>query len=486
MKAEKNIVLKISAFVMLFFGVNVYFAFATDTYCTFKKGFEASAADMVSRNGRPIIGLMYELHHLSGLSNKSFYYISTVLALVFLGVSIWLFQRLLARHGVRENIRILLSCASIANIFIIEYFMYIEKCGFMLAILFDISAVWLVERFFDKKKKSDIALAMIMLTLAVFTYQGTVALFVILSIPFAFKYSKKFTEYVINMFWLGISYAVAVMLDMLAFKFVFKSSRISDQIDLIANIKKVIKGLVWYGISTFDILPRYMFLVLAIIVFAAAVCVAFCQKEKWLSILNILAIILAACIVSTATILQGSGFWATRTVYPIASVIGALTVNLFINQPDISDGDKRVRRVQTVTVLVILILLICQYFSFNKIYIDKYKVNVLDEYRYDYIGQAIEEYQESSGNEIKKIAFYTDAERTSPAYFDLYDQGSLVVSAFYRSWSELTALNYYLDTSYEKADQSDEYVEYFASKDWNQLSQEQLIFDGDTLHLCIY
>ena len=64
--------------------------------------------------------------------------------------------------------------------------------------------------------------------------------------------------------------------------------------------------------------------------------------------------------------------------------------------------------------------------------------------------------------------------------------GDLIVSAFYTSWSDIQALNYYLHSNYEKIVPSDEYMEYFASKNWNRLSQDQLLFEKDTLHICVY
>ena len=58
-------------------------------------GFEYSALDMTTRNGRPIIGLIYELQNLAGLSNNAFYYISSVLALILLGIAIYIYKGLL-------------------------------------------------------------------------------------------------------------------------------------------------------------------------------------------------------------------------------------------------------------------------------------------------------------------------------------------------------------------------------------------------------
>ena len=85
--------------------------------------------------------------------------------------------------------------------------------------------------------------------------------------------------------------------------------------------------------------------------------------------------------------------------------------------------------------------------------IDKYKLNALDESRCCYVGQAISEYEETSGIEIRKIAFYTDAESAIPTYPHLYSHtGDLICSSFNQSWSDLSALNYYLGTNYEKVD----------------------------------
>lgn len=484
-RSERSILFKIGILTLLYFGANVYFAFSTDTYVTLSGSFLSSAMDMITRNGRPIIGLIYLLHSLSGLSNESFYTISSALALVFLAAAVWLYQRILAKYQLGENTRILLSFAAIANIFIIEYFMFIEKCGFMLAVLLNIAAVYCAESFLSSKRISYLAATQAFLILAVLTYPGTIALFVILSIPFVLNQSKNLKAYIQNLFCIGLSYAFSVAVDLLAFKFIFKSPRVSYSIDLVSNIETVLRGAIKYAISTFDILPRFLFLTLTAFLFAAVIISAFSHKNKFLYILNAFVISLASLVFSTATILQGSGWWSTRTTYPIASVSGALAVQLFLSFPSIPAHGPKTRFAQRLSLGAIAVLLVCQYFSFNKIYMDKYKLNALDAYRCHYIGQAIQDHQEVTGEAIKRIAFYKDHTPTY-SYPGLYAQGDLIVSALTQEWSDLLSINYYLGTSYEKAVPSDSYVEYFASKDWDQLSQNQFIFEGDTLHLCIY
>ena len=196
--------------------------------------------------------------------------------------------------------------------------------------------------------------------------------------------------------------------------------------------------------------------------------------------------ILACCIFPTATIIQGSGWWAMRVVYPIASIIGVIAIDLYVNKKSGLESIQAFKILDKVVLMAIVVLLVGQYFSFNSIYIDRYKLNFADENRANYIGEAIHEYQESSGKKITKVAFYTDESTVHPFYPNLYYGGDLIVSSFYTGWSDITSLNYYLGTSYKRAEQNEKYVEYFSQKDWNTLSQEQLIFDGDTLHVCVY
>lgn len=460
--------------------------FATDTYVTFAVGFGNAASDMVIRNGRPIIALLYALFYMSGLPNTYFYYISTILGLLFLGISIWIFQKVLDKYGMKENTRIVLSFVSIANIFIIEYFMFIEKSGFMLAILFDVVGVYLIDMFFEKGVKRYYIYTIVAIIFAIFTYQGTVALFAILSVPFAFKNANNFKDYFLKILAIGVAYGIPVIIDVVAFKTVFKSARIAEKVDFISNFKNVLLELANHSAITFNILPKHVYqIIIFVILFATIVLIVMNRKGILFGICNLFVIIFIACSFSTATILQGSGWWATRVVYPIASVAGAFAINLFINYR-ITGPSMSMRLARCLVTATIGILLVMQYFSFNKIYIDKYKVNTLDENRYYYIGQAISDYQEKTGTEIKKIAFYSDAERTYPPYPNLYCYGDLIVSAFYTSWSDIQALNYYLHSNYEKIVPSDEYMEYFASKNWNRLSQDQLLFEKDTLHICVY
>lgn len=492
-------IIKIGCLVLLYFGTSVYLSFATDTYATFEAGFGRTAAIWLYANSRAVIALIYELHYLSGLSSESFYYISSVLALVFLAAAIWILQKILKIYLANENQRILISFISIANIYIIEYFMFLEKCAFMLSILFNILGVYHIESFLRMGKKKHLGWAILSICLAVFTYQGTVALFVILCMPFVYKYAENFKKYILNLFYVGITYSIPVVMCLCALKFVFRNNRINAEQDILTNLVSYVpensnlkdhayERFKHLFIDTFDILPSYFFAIILFVVVFIAMALACFGKNRIRQIVHIIFIGLASCVFSAAPILAGGGGVAMRIIYPFASLIGSLVVNICVNQFEYDQCSKHKlwKMTNTAVMLAATVLLMAQYFSFNKVYIDKYKLNFADELRSDYIGQAISDYQGNTGNIVTKIAFYHDASVTYPFYPGLYCDGDLIVSSFYMGWSDISALNYYLGTHYQKVDSEEQYIEYFSNKDWRCLSQEQLIFDGDTLHLCLY
>lgn len=481
-------VFKITVLVILLFGVNIYLSYATDTYVTLTKGFSYAAGDMFTRNGRPVISLIYYLCSLTGLSWTTFYYLSSFISLILLIVAIYLLNETLSFYIENENIRILISFVSIANIFILEFFMFIEKMCFILAILFVILALSNLEKYFRLKNNKYLIYALVFMILTVFTYQGIMALFVMLSIPLVFKHSSNLKEYIKNIVIVGLLYGIPLALALLGFKFIFidEQNRINLDANCIGNLKNLIISLKDLVNTTFGILPNNLFKILLLVVLLITVVLAIISKNKLSQLGQIIMIIIVSIIFPGASIIQGSGWVAMRVLYPIASILGVLLINIYLNQKDSLAliNNKKVCDYTLIGMLVILLGF--QYLSFNKVYIDKYRMNYSDKLTSLYIGQAIKEYEEESGKKITKIAFYEDAEISFPYYPGLYTSGDLVVSSYFSDWSKITALNYYLDAGFERVDQNQKYIDYFSNLNWNVLSKEQLIFDDDTLHLCAY
>ena len=113
--------------------------------------------------------------------------------------------------------------------------------------------------------------------------------------------------------------------------------------------------------------------------------------------------------------------------------------------------------------------------------------NAADEALCRRIGDEIAEYEKESGNEILYVSISHDAKitKTNPWVVSIGDAN---VRAFSKEWSDVAHINVLLNKSYQKAPVSDEvYQAHFAGKNWSEFSaEEQLVFDGNTLHICVY
>lgn len=53
-------------------------------------------------------------------------------------------------------------------------------------------------------------------------------------------------------------------------------------------------------------------------------------------------------------------------------------------------------------------------------------------------------------------------------------------------WSRHNSIEIYLERKFTQGEPDPELQAIFSEKNWNMFSEEQLIFDGNTLHICVY
>ncbi|SEQ23192.1 glucosyltransferase domain-containing protein [Butyrivibrio sp. TB] len=479
---RKNEIIKITLLILCYFGLCVFLNFATDTYVVFDAGFKGAGKDMLLRNGRPIIGLFYYLFDILKISNENVYRVSAVLSLIFLELAIFIYSNQLIKYIENENIRILISFVSVANLYIIEYFMFIEKFGFMLAILLNVIAACKMNEFFRERKKLSYIQAIVCSILSALTYQGVMALYIILCMPLVFVYAKFIKTYITNLLLLIVPYFVSAAMTVLLFLFT-GSKRTSLNEGYLANIKHTVSAFLHFLYDTFGLMPKFFVGVVFLLLLAIVLLLAMKCDDKVLRLLHLMIMVIIAVIFPLATLLQGSGWNAMRVVYPLASMIGMLLLELAINY------NNEINRISSIKIIINALLIIFfafQYISFNKIYIDKNKNDMADMVRAQFIGNEIREYESTTGNKIEKIAFYYDSSPSYPCYSGLYYNRDMVVSLFYTHWSDVLGINYYLQEEYRKAEPSEKYNRYFSEFDWDSISSEQLVFEKNTLHICNY
>jgi hypothetical protein len=192
---------------ILFYGALTKLNFMTDTYAVF----ETSARDMAKHfitSGRFVTALWYSICVFLNLKWNIVYIISFAVAIFSATIAMYKLYTIIMKEISNDRIATLISILIIANLFSIELFLYIEKGILILSVLFCVLAFEQIIKYFDGRKKSLIY-AIIYMIFANFSYQGTVALFVALSLVWIVKYTKDIKSFVKNNIITAICYRFA-------------------------------------------------------------------------------------------------------------------------------------------------------------------------------------------------------------------------------------------------------------------------------------
>lgn len=127
-----------------------------------------------------------------------------------------------------------------------------------------------------------------------------------------------------------------------------------------------------------------------------------------------------------------------------------------------------------------------QFFGIQRVGAHIISSNKFDRYFIEQIDYHITKYEEENNVKVKNIAIYTD-EDVAYRYLDNYVSGDINMRILYIDWATLYSIKYYTKRDLIQIPKNNDiYVQYFEGHDWKYISEEQLVFDGDTLHLCIY
>lgn len=458
--------------------------YATDTYYMENHGFFVTVDHMLNDNGRPVIAAFLALFGAMEMSVCAFYYFSLLLGIASASVAIY---RL---YGIFKG-KMSKACALFFGIFTVltpfttDYFMFIEKGFFMLAICMSVVAFEGYLMILKGNKKGVIpALAGILVSF--FTYQIIPGAFAVLSTLFAVIYSKEIKRLVVNLLIaLGI-YGFGAVSCVLFLKIFTDSNRVSTGI----NFEYMLKCFLFLGIGTV-----FVYLGAAVLLFA--ICAAVNKKRgngifsretgvEFLKTLLVLFVGLAVMIVPFA-FSEGDEVWLPfRISYPISVAAIAIAMYFCYNDNYEEKEDKSYARAKRIGAIVMGTVLALNLAFFHTVFISRLINNGMDEALVQTIGEEIKGYEERSEKEIKYIKIYYDKNITNRNK-GILKIGDTNVRAFSKSWSDVNHLNVILEKSYLKKKQDQKiFNQYFKGKDWDSFSTEQLVFDGEILHICVY
>lgn len=470
-----------SVITIVFFGIFLNIEYAVDSYATFSFNIQ-ELYDQFAPCGRFMIVLVGTVLKFFNFNDKIVYLLSFLFGITCMIIAQYKLYYLIKEDVKDRKIRLVIPTLILLNVFSIELFLFIEKGLMMFSILMCICALESIIKLFDTKNKKYFLYALIYVLLSNFSYQGVTGIFVAISLIYILKYSKTIKEFLLNNLIVAFAYGIPSVIDYILIRIFSVGSRVSGQIVLIESIKKIIKS-TWEMLNyMYKLLPKYFYLALVVIIFGLLIFKILTQKEKkGVEILKIVYIFGGTILVTIFPQIMQSTEWiwlVPRSAYSFAAIYGILILYLTMNY---SIG----KSLKTLILVLSSMLLIFQFYSFNKISTDRYKVNAVDYEITKRICQDIKQYEEKTGEIIKKIAIYNDAE-IEYSYKGILVTGDINLKAYSKEWGILSIIEYYDGRKLNQIEQDKKYQEKFSKENWTSFSSEQLFFDGDTLHLCMY
>lgn len=484
-KIDLKPLLLIFTVVILFFGIDCFIEYSNDTYAILEDGLLNTAKEVAGRNARPVLSLFYLFWLITPFSEVRFYYFSYVMAVICLTLALYLLQDDMKDRLPRPALRVLLVFYAIVNVFFINFFSFFEKGLFMLAILTAVLGAHYEKKYFETGSVRYSVISLCLITFTALDYQIMLSVYAALAVIYSFRYSKDAPDLLKKLLMTGVKTLISILpaIMITVFGSLGRFNK-SGQTDQKAAFFRALRNLLRHSVYTHDILPPFFWLIPA--AFCLFVCILLAQKSgrKMRSHVSVAAVFLTCITLAFLFLFKGyAGYSTARTIYPLALIPGMLMINASLNC-DEARG-KFMTRLMKASYAVIFLHLVLLCLVFNKKFINRYAVNRLDKNMMLTINGLIREYEKESGNKISKISFYEDR-FNSDYYGDVLDIGVNVSSSMSTDWSRLAALNWYCGTDYTEAEPLPGYREYFIEKDWSSFSEDQLIFEGDTLHLCRY
>lgn len=466
----------ICAISLLFFGILFKFQYATDTYVVQLDIVEYSKWAL--QTGRPINALLFYVFGVMNAPVQALYYFSFTAGLILLPFAIYLTMDLF-ENKLNKWMALLFALILIINPFVIEYFLFIESCCFIMCILLTIISIRFFVKFIGGKRLCIIP-CLCLEIIVCFSYQNMIALFAVLAICFIALKVKKIKPFLLyTVVAIGI-YGLAALPDFIFMKVSGMATRTSTGIEF-GNIIKVLTA------------GGPVVTCIAIITIVGVIFLLAFLKHKyrgdgrcyWVH-LSIYAFLFLGSIIATLApylfVDPASAVPSYRTLYPLIVLLVYLIFE-FAFKEKFEQLQIKPRKWQ---VSAIIGCLVAEFALFQTIFVGRFINNAEDEKEIRLIQNEITKYETESGTKITSLSFYKDGD--SHVSHDGAICLGINLKAFMTSWSDIASVNALLNTKYVKVDNDKTiYNTYFKDYKSNTFdASKQLVFLDNVLHIYVY
>lgn len=468
--------------------------YSSDTYVLYDLGYMEYPSQYFLLDGRLISTLVCYLAGIINIPIPIYIIGMDLVGIILIATAIYMMNKILEKIiKPQKNILKLMLSAScfilILNQFTLEYLLFPESAVMCLGVLLNVIAVKLM---MDSPKHKYIKIFFVLL-LAVFCYQGLLNIFPVLAILVYIvkqivdkrEYKIKEKEFFIEMIKLAIIVIMVLAICIVAIK-VGKTLLNSDQDRMMHLVdweavmlrgETVIEYLDELWNKTMHMLPDNINNIILIITFILLILL---KTKKEMIMQYVLLIIVSFIICIVPMFLFNTGICG-RVNEPLTMIWGASLIILLAQSTNISEG----KRTNFIYGLVIISFIINNIFIMQNI-TEHIASNRVEENMGKTIKYALEKYEKETGNTITKFAYAYDRKPQQYAV-GIKPIGSLTERKVACSWSISQAINFYCERKLEKVRMPIRiYTERMIDKDYTEFSEEQLIFEGDTLYMLVY
>lgn len=457
--------------VILFFGLLIKMNYSVDTYLLLSSPRMGYIMEYLSSGRIFTCGFFFILGFLQ-VPHYIMYLLSYLIAIFLSTVSIYELNKVLDKYVDNKILSSIISIGIIINPFIIELWLFIETGIMMLSILASVEAFKYFDKYLEKYDKKFLYKSFIWVLIGLFSYQGTIALFIALSVISIINKKKDFLK---NNFIMLLIYGVPTVINYL-FILVFSRNRVGGSFNISRSIKTIIESTIQL-LDGFGLYFRGFISLLLVTSIILVIYYIFSSKDKNKSklLLNMLYIIFMIYLFTILPILPQTGERIAvypRVCYVFLSMISILF--LFINKK----GNYKVLS------FLIIILLVGEFFTFTRLEINRYRVNELDKEIVLKIEKKVKEYEKENNVKVTKLAIY-NLDNSSKFYDRLDDR--INVSAIKERPSGIAIYTYYTNRHLSYVDGDDfTYELYFNNIKSNKFDLDQVVIVDDTIHWYLY
>lgn len=327
----------------------------------------------------------------------------------------------------------------------------------------------------------------ILIFLTILAYQTSTSLFLIITLVFiAFKNKGNIKEILKKSIYVGLIYGVSMILGLLITKFMGNYLDWVERETTLLSIKEMIQTIFKYldfiVIKNFYIEPKgwnFIVIIFLTIIFIAQVI----KRKEYFHILEYIVLVALCCIIPILPLMAipiKDQYMETRMAMVFGALAGTLLLYLIlVMKADETKVIKDIISIITITLFVINSIYFIRSSSENIAtgYIDR---NIAKSIIYN-----IEKYEKENDIKLKKIVVGYDKK---PIY---YYEGQIMLRStngrgLATNFTVAPLIEYYCGEKYEWYVSQEEIDERFLEKNWDAYSEEQLVFEGDTLYLCVY